>query len=139
MNVKYADIAHRVWESIDDDKLLPLDTPVLIEHLSHGDDGIFPTEKSWRSFIFGNFAEYAEKGHHWLEGECKPGTVKKWCYPVKDYKDNFSVQVGPDEWQPVNGDDLKFEFTFNCNNYTRDRDFCAAVEMFVTASFKEKS
>ena len=132
-------ITNQVFVAIDDGMYLEVGVKNLLEYLSAGDDGIFESRKSWRSFIFGNFAENAERGSYWHEGECKESTVKRWCYPLEQYKGRFVQKVGKGRYCWVNPEDLDFKFTFDTNFYYRNGDMMlpASAEILVTATFKE--
>lgn len=134
---KSDDITYQVFEAVEDGKLLPVGKAVTLELLHDDDDGIFPSAKSWRAFIFDNFSQHCEKGPHWLSGECKSSTIKKWCYPLDKYKDKFVQQIGSDKFVKVDPSDLEFEFTFDCNRYRKGSDFCCEAEIYVTATIKE--
>jgi hypothetical protein len=128
-------IDNAVFMAIDDNKYLPVDEPISLEYLDQGDDGIFPNRASWIAFLNGNFREYGEL---YLGGTVKPGTLKRWCYPLEQYRDRFVVKVGPDRFVRVNADDLEFAFTYDINLYSRTErsDYPSAAELFVTATIK---
>ena len=132
-------IASQVYEAIEDEKYLKVGVKNTLELLDEGYDGIFETPKAWRGFIFGNFAEYAEKGTFWLEGECKESTIKKWCCPLDQYKGRFVQQIGKDRYCWVKPEDLDFKFTFDTNFYSAKSSMKlpCCVEIFVTATIKE--
>ena len=132
-------IASQVFVAIDDGMYLEVGVKNSLEYLSAEDNGIFESQKSWRSFIFGNFAEYAEKGTFWLEGECKESTIKKWCCPLDQYKGRFVQQVGKDRYCWVRPEDLDFKFTFDTNFFSAKSSMKlpSCVEIFVTARIEE--
>lgn len=131
------DVVLQVFEAIDEGKYLPLEKRVLLESLSASDDGVFETPQAWRSFLFGNFAEHCQKGQHWLEGECKESTVKRWCYAQEQYDKRFVQRIGRDKYLSVNKDELKFEFTFDANFFPWDSaGGCNRVDIFVKATWK---
>lgn len=132
-------ITSQVFEAIEDMKYLEVGEKNLLELLDAGDDGIFESTKAWRSFIFGNFAEYAEKGTFWLEGECKESTIKKWCYPLDQYQGRFVQKVGKGRYCWVKPEDLDFKFTFDTNFFTANGSLLlpCRVEIYVTATIKE--
>ena len=132
-------ITNQVFVAIDDGMYLEVGVKNSLEYLSAEDNGIFESQKSWRSFIFGNFAEYAEKGTFWLEGECKESTIKKWCCPLDQYKGRFVQQVGKDRYCWVRPEDLDFKFTFDTNFFSAKSSMKlpSCVEIFVTARIEE--
>lgn len=131
------DITLQVFEAIDEGKYLPIEKQIRLETLSASDDGVFETPQAWRSFVFGNFAEHCQKGLHWLEGECKESTVKRWCYAQKEYDKRFVQRIGRDKYMSVAADELKLEFTFDANCFPRDgTGCCSSVDIFVRATWK---
>lgn len=46
-------IVYQVWE----DNRMPTGTKISLEVLSKDDDGIFPNERSWNSFLTSNFGD----------------------------------------------------------------------------------
>lgn len=129
-----ARINHQVFEAVEDGGYLPVGEPVLLESLDRGDDGIFPTERSWRAFCRGNFAS---DGELWLGGDCKASTIRRWCYPLADYAGRFVARVGSDKWAPVDPADLEFSFTYDLNCYNRNApDFPCRVYIYVTATIR---
>lgn len=127
-------VAYSVFMAVDGDAFLPVGVPVTLEYLSDDHDGIFPTAASWRGFVNGNFRQ---DGDLYLEGDVKESTLKKYCFPLDQYRDKFAAQVGSDKWVRVNADDLEFKFTYDLNKYRRRDNFPCAVEIFVTATIKE--
>ena len=127
-------IDHQVFEAVDGGSYLPVGEPVLLESLERWDNGIFPSERSWRAFCRGNFAS---GGELWLEGECKASTIKRWCYPLADYRGRFVAKIGADKWVQVDPADLEFSFTYDLNWYDRKTpDFPGRVEIYVTATIR---
>lgn len=120
-------IALQVFEAIEDNKFLPINKKISLEYLNFDMDGIFENEKSWRSFINGNFAS--------AQGICKPSTIKKWAHPEEEYNDLFVVKVGQDKYINVLPDDVNLEFDYSLY-YSRNSSFPSAVEIFVTATIK---
>ena len=110
---------------------LPVGKRILLEYLSKEDDGIFETEKSWKSFINDNFVDSG-----YFVDKPKETTIKKWCYPLKDYQDKFVVQVGKNKFVQVDSGDLEFIYDYNLF-YSRNNDFPSCVEITVTAKIKE--
>lgn len=120
-------IAFQVFEAIEDNKFLPINKKISLEYLNFDMDGIFENEKSWRSFINGNFAS--------AQGICKPSTIKKWTYSEEEYKDLFVVKVGQDKYINVLPDDINLDFSYELY-YDGRYSFPSAVELFVTATIK---
>lgn len=120
-------IAFQTFEAVEDGKFLPINKKVSLEYLDSNMDGIFDNERSWRSFINGNFAS--------AQGICKPSTIKKWTYPEEEYKDRFVVQIGKDKYINASSDDINLEFQFELY-YSRNSSFPSAVELFVIATIK---
>ena len=50
-------IVYQVWEAVEEDKRMPTGTKISLEVLSKEDDGIFPSERSWNSFLTSNFGD----------------------------------------------------------------------------------
>lgn len=112
-------IVYQVWEAVEEDKRMPTDTKISLEVLSKEDDGIFPSERSWNSFLTGNFGD-GDKGIY-LTGEPRKGLLKKYCYQLEQYKHLF----------------VEFTFEYDANNYAKGANFPTMVEIFVTAHIKE--
>lgn len=124
-------IVYQVWEAIQEDKRMPTGTKISLEVLSKDDDGIFPSERSWNSFITSNFGIY-------LTGEPRKGLLKKYCYPLEQYKHLFVVHIGGGKYMAVAPEDLEFTFEYDANNYARGANMPTMVEIFVTAHIKEQ-
>lgn len=120
-------IALQVFEAIEDNKFLPINKKISLEYLDSDMDGIFENERSWRSFINGNFLGES--------GICKPSTIKKWAHPEEEYNDLFVVKVGQDKYINVSPDDINLDFDYSLY-YSRNSSFPSAVEIFVTATIK---
>ena len=120
-------ITFQTFEAIEDNKFLPINKKISLEYLDSNMDGIFENERSWRSFINGNFVS----GY----GSCKPSTIKKWTYPEEEYIDLFVVKVGQDKYINVLPDDINLEFDYSLY-YDNISNFPSAVELFVTATIK---
>lgn len=120
-------IALQVFEAIEGDKFLPINKKISLEYLNFDMCGIFENEKSWRSFINGNFLGES--------GNCKPSTIKKWAHPEEEYNDLFVVKVGQDKYINVSPDDINLDFDYSLY-YSRNSSFPSAVEIFVTATIK---
>ena len=123
-------IVYRVWEAIEEDNRMPTGTKISLEVLSKDDDGIFPSERSWNSFITSNFGIY-------LTGEPRKGLLKKYCYQLEQYKHLFVVHIGGGKYMAVAPEDLEFTFEYDANNYARGANMPSMVEIFVTAHIKE--
>lgn len=130
------EVVYQVFEAVDGYGVLPVGCAVSLELLDSWDDGIFATQAAWRRFVFGNFADGCEKGAHWLEGECKASTIKKYCYRLAQYKNLFVIDIGGGRYVKADPANLDFKFTFDANYYYRHSDFCGAVEIMVTATLK---
>lgn len=120
-------ITFQTFEAIEDNKFLPINTKISLEYLKFDMDGIFENERSWRSFINGNFVS----GY----GSCKPSTIKKCTYSEEEYKDRFAVQIGKNKYINVSPDDINLDFSYELF-YSRSSSFPSAVELFVTATIK---
>ena len=120
-------IVYQVWEAIEEDKRMPTGTKIVLETLSKGDDGIFPSERSWNSFLTSNFGD-GEKGIY-LTGEPRKGLLKKYCYQLEQYKHLFVVHIGGGKYMAVAPEDLEFTFEYDA--------MPTMVEIFVTAHIKE--
>lgn len=123
-------IVYQVWEAVEEDKRMPTDTKISLEVLSKEDDGIFPSERSWNSFLTSNFGDY-------LTGEPRKGLLKKYCYRLEQYKHLFVVHIGGGKYMAVAPEDLEFTFEYDANNYKRGANMPTMVEIFVTAHIKE--
>ena len=119
-------IVYQVWEAVEEDKRMPTDTKISLEVLSKEDDGIFPSERSWNSFLTSNFGIY-------LTGEPRKGLLKKYCYRLEQYKHLF----GGGKYMAVAPEDLEFTFEYDANYYAKGANFPTMVEIFVTAHIKE--
>lgn len=126
-------ITFQVFDAIDNNLFLPISKKVSLEYLNFDMDGIFENERSWHSFINGNFLCEYDK-NCWRDS-CKHSTIKKWTYPEKEYKDLFVVKVGKDNYIKVLPEDITLEFDYSLY-YNNNSSFPAAVELFVTATIK---
>lgn len=129
-------VVFQVFEAVDGYGVLPVGQAVTLERLDSGDDGIFATQAAWRRFIFANFADGCDKGVYNIEGEPRPGTLKKYCYDLKQYKDLFVVPIGGGRYVKADPDNLEFIFKFDTGFYYQGGDFSGAVEIMVTATLK---
>ena len=123
-------IVYQVWEAVEEDNRMPTDTKISLQTLSKDDDGIFPSERSWNSFLTSNFGIY-------LTGEPRKGLLKKYCYQLEQYKHLFVVHIGGGKYMAVAPEDLEFTFEYDANNYARGADMPTMVEIFVRATIKE--
>ena len=121
-------ITFQVFEAVEGDKFLPINKKISLEYFNFDMDGIFENERSWRSFINGNFLCES--------GSCKPSTIKKWAYPEEDYIDLFVVKVGKDSYTKVSPEDITLKFDYQLL-YNRESDFPISVELYVTATIKD--
>ena len=128
-------VVYQVWEAIEEDKRMPTDTKIVLEVLSKDDDGIFPSKRSWDSFLTSNFGD-GMKGIY-LTGEPSKGLLKKYCYQLEQYKHLFVVHIGGGKYMAVAHEDLEFTFEYDANNYARGADMPTMVEIFVMAHIKE--
>lgn len=126
-------IALQVFEAIEGDKFLPINKKISLEYLNFDMNGIFENEKSWRSFINGNFVSEYDKTC-WRDS-VKDSTIKKWAHPEEEYKHLFVVKVGQDKYINVSPDDINLDFDYSLY-YSRNSSFPSAVEIFVTATIK---
>ena len=126
-------ITFQTFEAIEDNKFLPINKKISLEYLNFDMNGIFENERSWRSFINGNFLCEYDK-NYWRDG-VKESTIKKWTFPEEEYKDLFVVKVGQDKFINVSPDDISLEFSYSLY-YNNSSSFPAAVEIFVTATIK---
>lgn len=120
-------IVYQVWEAVEEDNRMPTDTKIVLETLSKDDDGIFPSERSWNSFLTSNFGD-GEKGIY-LTGEPRKGLLKKYCYQLEQYKHLFVVHIGGGKYMAVAPEDLEFTFEYDA--------MPTMVEIFVMAHIKE--
>ena len=123
-------IVYQVWEAVEENNRMPTGTKIVLEVLSKEDDGIFPSERSWNSFLTSNFGIY-------LTGEPRKGLLKKYCYQLEQYKHLFVVHIGGGKYMAVAPEDLEFTFEYDANNYARGADMPTMVEIFVMAHIKE--
>lgn len=126
-------IALQVFEAIEGDKFLPINKKISLEYLSLDMDGIFENERSWRSFINGNFVSEYDKTC-WRDS-VKDSTIKKWTHAEKEYKHLFVIQIGKDKHISVAPEDIKLEFNYELY-YNNGSSFPSSVELFVTATVK---
>lgn len=129
-------IVHQVFLAIEGEGRLPVGKDISLQMLSQDDDGIFPSIKSWRSFLYGNFG--TGDGSYYLGGTPSENLLKKYCYPLKDYQHLFVQHIGKGKYVEVAAEDLEFSFYFDANNFNkRDSHLSSMVEIFVTAKLKE--
>lgn len=135
MNFYKGEIVHQVWEAVEENKRMPINERITLERLSKDDDGIFPSERSWRGFIFGNFG--AGDGSYYLNGEPSKKLLKKYCYDIKQYKHLFAIHIGGGNYIEVDPENIEFEFTFDANAFFGNSELPTAVEILVKAVVKE--
>lgn len=137
MKLYEGEIVHQVWEAIEGDGRLLVGNKVSLEMLCRSDDGTFPNMKSWRGFLYGNFG--TGDGSYYLNGEPSQNLLKKYCYPLADYKHLFVQKVGGGKYVEVNAEDLEFSFEYDANYFSRKdkSNLSSMVEIFVRATIKE--
>jgi hypothetical protein len=129
--IKAEQIENSVFSAVEDGAFLSVGHAITLEYLTSNCSGIFPSERSWQSFIRGNF----------LDDDCfisgvKTSTLKKWAYPLDKYSDKFAVCIGNGLYHLVDKNCLSFEFNYKLY-YDRTGNFPSAVGLFVTANIKE--
>lgn len=127
-------IAYQVFDAIDNDLFLPINNKIRLEYLDSNMDGVFENERSWRSFINGNFSCKYDK-NSWRD-DCKLSTIKKWAYAEKEYKHLFVVKTGKDSYTKVSPEDINLKFDYQLL-YSRESDFPIRVELYVIATIKD--
>jgi hypothetical protein len=127
-------IVYTVGAAIDGENYLLIGEKSALEYLSIDDDGIFLNEKSWRSFINGNFTCDYDK-NCW-RNDVKESTIKKWCYPKEKYLDRFVQKVGKDKFVNVAAEDIELFFDYELY-YSRGSDFPTTVEIFVIGEIRD--
>lgn len=134
--IKNDQIANAVFEAVQDsDLFLPVGEKLSLEHLSISDDGIFPSRRSWESFVRGNFLW----GDNEFVDSPKESTIKRWCYPAKDYMHKFVTPIGGGDYvliDPTNIE-LSYDYEWYTGRNARDGFACTSIEIFVTAKVKE--
>lgn len=137
MEIYVGEIVHQVFLAIEGEGKMVVGQKVSLEMLSKDDDGIFPNIKSWRGFLYGNFG--TGDGSYYLNGEPSKNLIKKYCYPLDDYKHLFVQKVGGGKYIEVDAKDLEFSFYYDANNFNRRNDshLSSMVEIFVRATIKE--
>lgn len=126
-------ITFQVFQAIEDKQYIPINKKISLEYLSVDMDGIFENEKSWRSFINGNFVN--EYNNSCWRDSVKESTIKKYCYPVDEYKHLFVVKVGQDKFIQISADEIVLEYDYELF-YSKNSDFPTRVEIFVKAKIK---
>ena len=124
------ELTYNVWQAIEGEGHLLVGEKCTLEYLSKADDGIFPNEKSWNSFLNGNF----RNGEYMLDTP-KQSTIKKWCVDEKEYKSLFVVKVGENSYIKVNEEDVLLEFDYQLW-YSKGSHLPTSVELLVTAKIK---
>ena len=129
-------IVHQVFEAIDGQGVLAIDEKISLELLERDQDGIFPTEKQWRRFLYGNFG--TGDGSYYLSGEPSKNLLKKYCYKLDDYKHLFVQRLGGGKFVPVAAEHLEFTFEYDANYFDKNSyTISSMVEIFVKATLKE--
>jgi hypothetical protein len=128
-------IVHNVFEAADEEEsFLLIGKKCLLEYLYQEQDGIFSSINSWRSFINGNFTSDYSSGCY--REDVKKTTLRKWCYPAKEYINKFVHKIGKDKFIQVAEEDIDLSFDYELY-YCKESTFPTAVEIFVTAKIKE--
>lgn len=137
MKTYEGEIVHQVFLAIEGEGKMVVGQKVSLEMLSKDDDGIFPNIKSWRGFLYGNFG--TGDGSYYLNGEPSKNLIKKYCYPLDDYKHLFVQKVGGGKYIEVDAENLEFSFEYDANYFSRrdNSNLSSMVEIFVRASIKE--
>lgn len=127
------EIVSQVFIAIEDGGFLPIGEPVLLEVLSADMDGIFPSARSWRAFVQGNFGGSDND----LSDTVKPSTIKRWCRPAHEYNALFVQPLGGDKFAQIDSADI--ELTFDYEPYwSRRCSYVTLVETYVTANIKKR-
>lgn len=137
MKTYEGEIVHQVFLAIEGEGKMVVGQKVSLEMLSKDDDGVFPNIKSWRGFLYGNFG--TGDGSYYLNGEPSKNLIKKYCYPLDDYKHLFVQKVGGKKYVEVDAKNLEFSFYYDANYFSRrdNSNLSSMVEIFVKASIKE--
>lgn len=137
MKTYEGEIVHQVFLAIEGEGKMVVGQKVSLQMLSKDDDGIFPNIKSWRGFLYGNFG--TGDGSYYLNGEPSKNLLKKYCYPLDDYKHLFVQNVGGGKYVEVDANDLEFSFYYDANYFSRKdkSNLSSMVEIFVRAELKE--
>ena len=126
-------ITFQVFMAIEDRQYMPINKKISLDYLNSDMDGIFENDKSWHSFVNGNFISEYDKTC-WRDG-VKETTIKKWAYAEKEYKHLFVVNVGKDKYISVAPEDIELAFDYELY-YSNGSSFPSSVELFVTATIK---
>ena len=137
MKAYEGEIVRQVFLAIEGEGKLPVGEDISLEMLSKDDDGIFKNATSWRGFLYGNFG--TGDGSYYLNGEPSKNLLKKYCYPLDDYKHLFVQKVGGGKYIEVDAENLEFSFYYDANYFShKDKsNLSSMVEIFVKASIKE--
>lgn len=137
MKIYEGETVQQVFLAIEGEGRLPVGKNISLEILSREDDGIFPSIKSWRGFLYKNFG--TGNGSYYLNGEPSKNLLKKYCYPLDDYKHLFVQKVGSKKYVEINADELEFSFEFDANyfNHKDKSNLSSMVEISVKATLKE--
>lgn len=134
MEIYQGPIVYQVWEAVDSEGRLPVGEKVTLENITDDQDGIFPNEKSWRQFLYGNFG--TGDGAYYLEGKPSKHLLKKYCYKPAEYNNLFVQHVGGGRYVIVEPEMLDFEFSYDANNFRKGSNVSCTVEIFVKATLK---
>lgn len=137
MKTYEGEIVHQVFLAIEGEGKMVVGQKVSLQMLSNDDDGVFPNIKSWRGFLYGNFG--TGDGSYYLDGDPSKNLLKKYCYPLDDYKHLFVQNVGGGKYVEVDANDLEFSFYYDANYFSRrdSSNLSSMVEIFVRATIKE--
>lgn len=137
MKTYEGETVHQVFLAIEGEGKMVVGQKVSLQMLSRDDDGIFPNIKSWRGFLYGNFG--TGDGAYYLNGEPSKNLLKKYCYPLDDYKHLFVQHVGGKKYVEVDAENLEFSFYYDANYFSRrdNSNLSSMVEIFVRADIKE--
>lgn len=135
MDVYKGAIVTQVFQAIEGEGRLPVGKQITLEYMSQDHDGIFPNERSWRGFLYGNFGD--GDGSYYLEGTPSGNVLKKYCYSLAQYSNLFVQHIGAGRYAAVEPEMLELKFSYDANHYNRKSDISCAVEILVMASLKE--
>jgi len=123
----------QVFIAIEDRQYMLINKKISLEYLDSDMNGIFENDRSWRSFINGNFMSEYDK-NSWRDS-VKETTIKKWAHAEKEYKHLFVVNIGKDKYISVAPEDIELAFDYELY-YSNSSSFPSSVELFVTATIK---
>lgn len=121
----------QIFLALDDENTyLVVGEKLSLEKYSSDCDGIFPTLKSWNSFVQGNFIN-----GEYFRDELKPTTIKKWCMPVIDFNHKFVVSLGGGTYATIDADKIEYSYDYELY-YRAGSNKPTSVEFFITARLK---